>query len=342
MLRADYRPRETYVAFCALARNFSGRTFKKTHFNAAGRYFLEFDDCGRGVLFAAWNGSGTNLTAVSVATDAKRVERIDMFGNRRVIPVRAGMVTFEFGIDPAALVLHGATRAVPSYADLSNIPPPDGKGVRIPSDAPGRAPDFVLDSHDQVTDFFAANPAEVRRLWTGPEDLSAEIWLSHDVAGIRLKARVRDDRHVQAESGGMQYTGDDIQVAFGSHLQRGGWEFGLAQGRDGKPAVHCWIAPGGCDAAKAASGVRLRFQREADVSCYDAYFPFEILSFHSGIVNDGFRFNVLVNDNDGDGRDGAIEITKDNFNTKDVGTYPLVRFDSGSKKKKSKVEQKGR
>ena len=39
-----------------------------------------------------------------------------------------------------------------------------------------------------------------------------------------------------------------------------------------------------------------------------------------------FRFNLMLNDNDGDGRDATIGIASDAFLSKDVLHAPIVRF----------------
>ena len=40
----------------------------------------------------------------------------------------------------------------------------------------------------------------------------------------------------------------------------------------------------------------------------------------------GIRFDLMVNDNDGDGRDATLEIVPGSFHSKDMYSSPRVRF----------------
>ena len=326
LVRADYRPRETYAAFAAVTAILGGGTFRRAHCGEAGRYVLEFADAAGTPVLVAWDGNGKKpvFAGFSLATDATRVERVDLFGNRTELKAAEGRVRFEIGNEPAALVLTGATKVVPDKRELFEVALPAGMVIDIPAATPGRKPDFTLDRHAQVTDFFEANPAEVRRLWTGPNDASAKAWLAAEAGGIRLRVDVADDVHAPAERGGMQYRGDDVQVRFASRRQRGGWEFGLAQARDGAPDVFCWQAPGGLRPEAAAAKVRLSVTREGATTRYDALFPLAALGFDERMLREGLRFNLLVNDNDGAGRDLMLEIVRGRF--QDPGASPIVRF----------------
>ena len=326
LVRADYRPRETYAAFAALTAILGGGTFRRTLCGEAGRYVLEFADASGTPVLVAWDGNGKRpvFTGFTLATDAAKVERVDLFGNRTALATADGKVRFAFGNEPAALVLTGATRLVPDERELRENAAQEGKAVDIPPAKPGRRPDFILNKHAQVTDIFEANPAEVGRLWRGPEDTSAKAWLAAEPGGIRLRVDVTDDVHAPAAKGGTQYCGDDVQVHFSSRRQQSFWEFGLAQASDGAPDVFCWHAPGGFSPETAAGKVRLSVTREDKTTRYDAFFPLAALGFGEDMLREGVRFNLLVNDNDGTGRDLMLEIARGSF--KDPGSSPLVRF----------------
>ena len=64
--------------------------------------------------------------------------------------------------------------------------------------------------------------------------------------------------------------------------------------------------------------------REDKTTRYDAFFPLAALGFGEDMLREGVRFNLLVNDNDGTGRDLMLEIARGSF--KDPGSSPLVRF----------------
>jgi len=325
LITADYLPRDGYVAFAALATTVGGKAFRRTVFRKASRFVMELADA-REIALCGWDETASDPVRVSVKTDAKRAWQVDLMGNRTVAPIADGCVPFTFGAEPAALVLEGATVAEPDPAALDDIPPPNAKPILIPPHRTGRPADFTLDRPEQVNDFYEANPAEIKRLWKGPRDQSAKVWLVREAEGLRLLVDVEDDVHAQSYGNGEQYMGDDVQVAFASHLQNGSWEMGLARRDDGEPMVYCWISPSGCDPVKAAQRVVLKTTREGVQTKYDAFFPYEALGFESKLPYQGFRFNLLVNDNDGDGRDAFIELQPNNFSSKAAGTYPFVRF----------------
>lgn len=56
---------------------------------------------------------------------------------------------------------------------------------------------------------YEANPAMAHRLWKGPADHSARIWLEPDKKGLRLRALVRDD--MRADGDGMEITTVDAR-----------------------------------------------------------------------------------------------------------------------------------
>ena len=325
LITADYLPREGYVAFAALATAVGGKTFRRTVFRKASRFVMELADA-REIALCAWDETASDDVRVQVKTDAKRAWQVDLMGNRAVAAIKDGKVDFTFGSQPAALVLEGASFAEPDARGLNDIPPPNAKPILIPPHRAGRAPDFTLDRPEQVNDFYEANPAEIKRLWKGPRDLSAKVWLVREDRGIRLLVDVEDDVHAQACRPGEQYMGDDVQVAFASHLQNGHWELGLARRDDGAPMTFCWISPSGHDPAKAAARIELKTTRSGVHTCYDALFPYDAFGFDKTLPLQGLRFNLLVNDNDGDGRDAFIELLPNNFSSKDAGTYPFVKF----------------
>ena len=138
---------------------------------------------------------------------------------------------------------------------------------------------------------------------------------------------MEDDKHCQPYAGVGQYQGDAVQVAFAAPGQNGQWEFGFAHGDDGRSEVHCWIAPSGFDVHEAAAWVELVTSRIGTITRYDALIPYaEAKGYASKTLEDGIRFNLMVNDNDGDGRDATIEIVPDTFHSKDMSIAPVIRF----------------
>lgn len=325
LLTADFRPRETYVAFAALATVVGGGEFRRTVFEDGSRFCFEFAKEGNLVL-TAWDESDSGME-IPVTTDAPRAWRVDLMGNRETLQLSGGNVSLTMSKEPCAIILEGATFAsIPEGAfSASKRPPPDA--MVIPPDGPGRAPDFVLDRPEQVHDFFEANPAESTRLWKGPEDNSAKVWLAAEKDGLRIRVEVRDDIHCQPFSGADQYLGDDIQVALDWPGLKGHFELGFARLENGTPDVHCWIAPDGFNPAKAAGWVELETWRDGDITRYDAFLPYmpDTCATRETLAR-GIRFDLMVNDNDGDGRDATLEIVPGSFHSKDMSSASRVRF----------------
>ena len=148
--------------------------------------------------------------------------------------------------------------------------------------------------------------------WTGPEDLSAEIWTAWDDRNFYLAAKVRDDVFHQDRVGGAVWEGDGIQFALDPlHLESetGGYnyEIGLAQTPAG-PQVYCWFAPpqstvGG----KLIPNARLAVVREGEITTYEAAIPLSALAPLKPAPDKTIGFSIILNDNDGQRRKGWLE-----------------------------------
>ncbi len=325
MITADFFPRDSYVAFAALATVVGGAEFRRAILDDGSKYCFEFSK-GDSIVLAAWDESG-GVVEIPVETDAARAWKVDMMGNRAPQQLSGGKTVFKTSAEPRALVLERAAVAYVDKPAIRSLPATGVGAVLVPSERPGRKPDFVLDRPEQVHDFFEANPAEIKRLWTGLKDNSAKVWLAREKRGLRIRVEVEDDVHCQPYGGGLQWRGDDVQVALGVLGQGGQWEFGFAHRDDGRPDVHCWIAPEGFDTEKAAAWIELGTSREGTTTRYDALVPYAPeTGYTEKTLDGGIRFNLSLNDNDGDGRDATMEIVPNTFQSKDIMSAPVVRF----------------
>ena len=201
--------------------------------------------------------------------------------------------------EPSALVLEGATFA---SADVGFACAQGERGearaVVIPPDAPGRAPDFVLEMPRQVHDFFEGIPTERERLWKGPKDNSAKVWLAMEERGLRIRVEVEDDAHREPPEGTARNEGDCVEVAvadLGGNMQR---RFLLAHA-----------------------------ERTGTTTRYDALVPYDAASwFTAKALEAGVRFNLVVNDSDSDRREAAIGIATEDFLSDGMATVPTVVF----------------
>jgi hypothetical protein len=206
------------------------------------------------------------------------------------------------------------------FADMS-IPIPLAAFVpKNPSE-----PLFGLDSHDQVTSLFAADPNKKHLVWTGPKDLSVEAGLNLAGDDLVFQAMVRDDVHNQPKRGKDVWQGDGIQVAFAVPGQGGYWEIGFTQLANGKPEVCVWNKANGF--ADPTAQIDLRTETKPDGILYRARLPLKAMGLTAEALRSGIRLSFLVNDNDGGGREGWIEVSEGIGHGKDPEKFPFVVFE---------------
>lgn len=200
--------------------------------------------------------------------------------------------------------------------------------VFIPAERSGGEWDFVLDRKEQVVSLFDADPGSVHRLWSGPQDLSAKIAFSLKSGVWTLRFSVTDDRHVQPNRGVNVWQGDNVQIAFQAPGQKSLWVAGLTLLADGKPELYLWESPASFDAKKVLETWTLKARRTGTRTEYEVKIPLAGIGMNSDLLKQGIRFNALVNDNDGYGRKGWIQITEGIAGNRSAEKFPLVIFES--------------
>ena len=298
LVTADFFPRDSYVAFAALSSTFGGGEFRRAILDTDSRFVYEFRK-GENLVLAAWDESAQGRAAIPVETDAKRAWNVDLMGNKTAVPIKGGRTMLAIAFEPSALVLEGAAFA---SVDIGGLCAEDSNAeehsIVIPPDIPGRAPDFVLEKPRQVYDFFEGNPAERDRLWKGPKDCSAKVWLARDGRGLRIRVDVEDDEHRDPPSGAARNEGDCVEVTIADRNGGGVRQFSFAQ-----------------------------TERTGTLTRYDALVPYDAASgFTAKTLEDGILFNMIVNDSDSDRRESAIGIATDAFLAGSSATVPLMRF----------------
>ncbi len=183
-------------------------------------------------------------------------------------------------------------------------------------------PNFTLASHGSVYNFSEKDPNMVNKGWNGPKDLSAKIWLGKNDGKLLMKVDVADDVHCQKDKGPDIWKGDSIQLAFVVPGQDGYWEIGLARLADGSPQVVAWSIPKGMK--DPAAGIKLRTTPRDGGLVYEAEFPYESMGFSDKILLSGIRFNLIVNDDDGIGRKGWVQISPGIGESKNPELYPGI------------------
>lgn len=152
--------------------------------------------------------------------------------------------------------------------------------------------------------------------WSGPDDLSAKIYCSFDNDCFYLAAEVQDDILCDVDAQERVWACDSIQFAFAkannSSAARTEYGIGLVNGTP-KVDRYSFI---GVDTGilmeedvTIYEGVELKVTREGTVTTYEAKFPWEqIYGEETDISNlSQVYFSILVNENDGAGRNGWLE-----------------------------------
>ena len=210
----------------------------------------------------------------------------------------------------------------------SQLQIPLKKALLIPAKRKENDWDFLLRHREQVVPLFDADPGNLHRLWSGPEDLSAKIRM-HVKNGIwTLQFNVTDDKHIQPFRGVNVWQGDNIQLAFKVSGQSSLWTAGLTLRADGKPELFLWDLPAKFNRGQVLQTWKLDIRRVGTLTNYEVKIPFSSIGVDAARLKQGIRFNALINDNDGYGREGWIQITEGIAGTRSSEPYPLLIFET--------------
>ena len=167
--------------------------------------------------------------------------------------------------------------------------------------------------------------------WGGPDDLSAEVFLAWDEDHLHFAAKVRDDVFCQDFSGAGSWQGDSVQISFdtlnddSSELDEGDYEYAFALTPGGPEAFRLFVEGGSIKGE--VEEVPLIVKIEGSVHIYEAAIPWEQLE---PLRPEGGRtcgFNVVVNDNDGDGPKSWIGWTPGIRESKDTSYFGDLVFE---------------
>ncbi len=204
-----------------------------------------------------------------------------------------------------------ATSTQPAFLQYSVAPAgQDAEVALLPivCHASGNEPRFRLYQIAQYYSLVETIPGNESLYWSGPKDLSANVYLSRKGETLQLRVEVTDDKQVQPYRGSEVWNGDNVQFTLALPRQDGFWKFGLTRLADGSSETYCWNAPTGFK--EDASAIRLETQRQEDkkLTIYRAELPFKAVGLTTATAKAGFRFNLIVNDNDGNRREGFIAV----------------------------------
>lgn len=190
--------------------------------------------------------------------------------------------------------------------------------------ADGREPDFVLREEIQVVNFNAFDPTRQHLTWQGPRDLSAEAWLTLEDHVLVLTFDITDDQHVQPHPPETIWAADSVQYALTLPNREGRWELGVTRDNRGRTLSHCWSRPSGT--SDPVPAIRAESRILPNGIRYVVRIPLADLGLTRQTAVQGFNFSFIVNDRDGDDREGYIELSPGIGQQKDPSQYPAVRF----------------
>jgi len=224
-----------------------------------------------------------------------------------VAPGAVANLNAVFKVNPKRKGIYGDT---PVIKIGYNIKPASWQGtlcipLEIAVSIPGgsdfnRPPDFVLNQSSQAVSLLPGQP------WNGPNDLSAMIWLGLTGKELLLRVDVTDDTHRQGFSGNDVARGDSIMLMLQDQTSQ--WQISLSRLDNGKPDIHTWKAPAGLEPAQVTAKIRLDVARQAQHTIYTAAIPLNAINLSAEQLRRGIRFNLQINDNDGDGRKSMLKL----------------------------------
>ncbi|MDD3952335.1 MAG: hypothetical protein PHY82_00300 [Lentisphaeria bacterium] len=189
----------------------------------------------------------------------------------------------------------------------------------------GKEPFAVIDQREQVFELFDADPGNVFRLWKGPQDLSARLWVAADEKFFRLKVEAIDDQHRQPYSERSIWKGDSLQVFCAFSGQDQVWQFGCALLDDGEVERHVWHPETGFSPDISAFGCKVTRNEKRTV--YELQVPWNAFGIEPQALKQGFRFNVMLNESDSNVRESWLQLAPGVGNVVDSQAYPVLEWE---------------
>ena len=196
-----------------------------------------------------------------------------------------------------------------------------------------RAPDFTLQTQDHIYNANENDPNRAEWAWKGPSDLSAKVWLGLDDDALLVRVDVSDERHLQPNGAGAMWQADSVQIGIRIPGRDGNWELGLARHDDGSSLTHGWKAPSGLDTSYARS-IELTTAPRKGGLVYSARLPLAGLGADVDFLcRKAIGVNLIVNDEDGDKREGFAFVAPGLGRGTQVEEWPLVTFEDSRRMK---------
>jgi hypothetical protein len=210
--------------------------------------------------------------------------------------------------------------AIPKLSDATAQDIPVGQGLEL-----------KMLAADSIVNLFSAEPSAAMH-WHGHDDLSATARLAYTADALYLHIIATDDTHVQPNHGAEIWRSDCIQLAIRTDDGRPEYfEAGLALGDDGKPQGWVYTAPANSPLVLGAIDKQITYdvRRDGKQTHYVARIPWKSLGT-DGPPTTGLRLNFIVNDDDGQGRKGWVQLSDGIGKDKNANLFMLFVCDTAS------------
>jgi hypothetical protein len=170
---------------------------------------------------------------------------------------------------------------------------------------------------------------KISKGYNGPDDLSGDIWVNWDEEKFYLTAKIKDDIHAATETNSNIWKNDSMQFAISSGVPgeaKEWYEYGISDTPLG-PQIYRWLTPVGVPSGLVTNG-QLTVARDVNnnYTIYKLALPWKELAPVNPAVDHAVSLSIVVNDNDGNGREGYIEWGSGVGGAKDPGKFRAVEF----------------
>jgi hypothetical protein len=147
----------------------------------------------------------------------------------------------------------------------------------------------------------------------GDNDISGRFYFMWDENNLYIAVIVKDDTNYNTESAENIWKGDSVQMAFDADFDKtemsydsdGDYEIGFALVNKSVLSYR-WVAPISASSMKMTTA----YKRNSDEIWYEISLPFNNLSPFKGTIGNRAGISFLINDNDGNGREGFVQFTE--------------------------------
>ena len=256
----------------------------------------------------------------------------------KILPEKETFQIFSRSSKRFPLVIEADSGYIPTEDDLLFIKFGDfpEKSIRLPFECVRilsrnrflNTPDYIINRVRSGNILVPSVPEYAKYVWSGPLDLSAKVFLVLNREEFKMKIEVTDDVHCQSFSGADLWRGDSIQFTI-TPLGMGGatWRYTLAHHSGNGSEVYLASAPPNNSLEKSKAETTLRTFRDENQkkTIYEVSIPSKMLEIDKRI----FRFNLLLNDNDGFTRESFLAIAPGIGREWLPDTFPLLKMQNG-------------